>query len=46
MNINRLGIYVIYDGEGIIDNYVLDALKIVKKELTDLVMIKMSIFGQ
>lgn len=39
MNINRLGIYVIYDGEGIIDNYVLDALKIVKKELTDLVVV-------
>ena len=39
MGISRLGIYVIFDKEGIIDNYVLDVLKVIKKELTELIVV-------
>lgn len=39
MSISRLGIYVIFDKEGIIDNYILDVLEVIKKELTELVVV-------
>lgn len=38
-NINRLGIYAIYDKDGIVDDYIIYFLKDLKENLTDLVIV-------